>query len=78
MNNSHDPIEMRPTLEPTFEGKRAVAESHAALLKNFASDVVDRRAATLKEGARSHVDDDIKEFSPEVIARLVRKSSTTA
>ncbi len=69
--NEHDPIEMRPSKEPTFEEKQAVTQSHAAVAKHH--DCVDRRVAALKEEARSHVDDDIKTFSLEVIARLIRK-----
>jgi hypothetical protein len=58
-------------IPPSDQEKQAVAESHAAIAKHY--DSVDRRAAALKEEARSHVADDIKTFSPEVIARLIRK-----
>jgi hypothetical protein len=78
MNNEHDPIEMRPTNEPTFEEKRAIAASNAAIAMHYDGDVVDRRAAALKEEARSRVDDDVKTFSPEVIARLIRKREPIA
>lgn len=61
-----------PILPSDIE-RQAVAESHATIQKHYDSDGVDRRAAALKDNARSHVDDDIKTFSPEVIARLIRK-----
>jgi hypothetical protein len=61
-------------IPPSDAEKQAVAESHAAIQKHY--DGVDRRAAILKEDARSHVDDDVKTFSPEVIARLIHKSAT--
>lgn len=71
--NEHDGLATsRPVIEPTTAETLAVAESHAAIAKHY--DTVDRRAAILKEDARSRVDDDVKTFSPEVIARLIRKS----
>lgn len=78
-NDNHDGLATpRPVIAPTTTETLAVAESNAAILKHFDSDVVDRRAAILKENARLTIDDDIKTFSPEVIARLVRKQEPTA
>lgn len=76
MTNTHDSIEMRPTNEPTAEEKQAVAASNATILTHFETNLVARRAAALKDQARLTVDDGIKTFSPEVIARLIRKPET--
>jgi hypothetical protein len=73
--NEHDGLAVpRPVIGPTTAETLAVAESNAAIAQHYEADVVDRRATALKENPRLTVDDDVKTFRPEVLARLVRKS----
>jgi hypothetical protein len=70
--NAHDGLAVPgPVKEPTAEEKQAIAELR--LDERFQEEIVSQRAARLKEKSRLTVDDDLKTFSPEVIARLIRK-----
>jgi len=71
--NNHDPIELRPVLAPSAIEEQAVAELRLRLSAEGSVDTAERRAAALKERARLTLDDDVKTFSDEVIARLIRK-----